>query len=152
MIAFPGRNGPQKHARILARHGYGVLLFDRRGEGESEGDRNMFGWGGDKDILAAIAFLKTRPDVDPARIAGMGLSVGAELMLETAAGRGELAAVVSEGAGTRWPGRGAGGVPRPRQVARPAHRRQDGAVAVFSNTAPPPKLTDPCRASTSRCS
>jgi hypothetical protein len=29
VIAFPGRAGPQKHARMLVRHGYGVLLFDR---------------------------------------------------------------------------------------------------------------------------
>ena len=50
---------------MLARHGYGVLLFDRRGEGRSEGEPNTFGWGGDEDIKAAIRYLKTRPDVDP---------------------------------------------------------------------------------------
>ena len=61
VIAFPGRKGPQKPARILARHGYGVLLFDRRGEGNSEGDPNAFGWGGDKDIHAAIEFLEATP-------------------------------------------------------------------------------------------
>jgi uncharacterized protein len=33
VISFPGRKGTQKPARLLARHGYGVLLFDRRGEG-----------------------------------------------------------------------------------------------------------------------
>ena len=36
VIAFPGRKGPQKQARTLVRHGYGVLLFDRRGEGEAK--------------------------------------------------------------------------------------------------------------------
>ena len=46
VIAFPGRKGSQKPARMLARHGYGVLLFDRRGEGESDGDPNAFGWAG----------------------------------------------------------------------------------------------------------
>ena len=46
VIAFPGRTGPQAHTRMLVRHGYGVLLFDRRGEGASEGDPNMWGWGG----------------------------------------------------------------------------------------------------------
>jgi hypothetical protein len=44
VISFPGRSGPQKQARMLIRHGYGVLLFDRRGEGASEGDPNAFGW------------------------------------------------------------------------------------------------------------
>ena len=53
VIAFPGRNGPQAHTRMLARHGYGVLLFDRRGQGESEGDPHGLGWEGEKDIKAA---------------------------------------------------------------------------------------------------
>ena len=101
MIAFPGRNGPQKQTRMLARHGYGVLLFDRRGEGKSEGDPHAFGWGGEQDIKAAIAYLQHRPDVDPDRIGGIGLSVGGELMLQTAAETDDLAAVVSEGAGAR---------------------------------------------------
>ncbi len=58
VIAFPGRKGPQRQARMLARHGYGVLLFDRRGEGESEGDPNIFGWRGERDLDAAVAFLE----------------------------------------------------------------------------------------------
>ena len=101
VIAFPGRNGPQRPARVLARHGYGVLLFDRRGEGESDGDPNSWGWGGDADVKAAIAYLQRRPDVDPGRIGGIGLSVGGEMMIVTAAETPELAAVVSEGAGAR---------------------------------------------------
>jgi uncharacterized protein len=47
VISFPGRSGTRDQARMLARHGYGVLLFDRRGEGESEGDWNIFGWQGE---------------------------------------------------------------------------------------------------------
>jgi uncharacterized protein len=101
VISFPGRKGPQKPARLLARHGYGVLLFDRRGEGESEGDPNLLGWQGTRDIEAAIGFLKTRPEVDEERIGGLGLSVGGEMMLQEAAESDELNAVVSEGAGIR---------------------------------------------------
>jgi alpha/beta superfamily hydrolase len=101
VIAFPGRNGPQAKTRMLARHGYGVLLFDRRGEGKSEGEPNSWGWGGETDIKAAIAYLQRRPDVDPERIGGIGLSVGGEMMIEAAAETDELAAVVSEGAGAR---------------------------------------------------
>jgi fermentation-respiration switch protein FrsA (DUF1100 family) len=101
VISFPGRKGPQRQARMLARHGYGVLLFDRRGEGRSEGEPNIFGWGGDEDIKAAIRYLKSRDDVDPNRIGGIGLSVGGELMLEAAAETKALKAVVSDGAGAR---------------------------------------------------
>ena len=72
VIAFPGRKGPQSRARFLARHGYGVLLFDRRGEGESDGDPNSYGWDGDRDVKAAIAYLQSRSDVDPTASAASG--------------------------------------------------------------------------------
>jgi uncharacterized protein len=101
VISFPGRKGSQKPARLLARHGYGVLLFDRRGEGESEGDPNTLGWRGTRDLEAAIAYLKSRPDVDPNRIGGVGLSVGGEVMLQAAAETDDFKAIVSEGAGIR---------------------------------------------------
>jgi hypothetical protein len=98
IIAFPGRKGPQDHANLLARHGYGVLLFDRRGEGESEGQPNARGWGGESDVLGAVAFLEAR---GINRIGGLGLSVGGELILDAASRTDKLDAVVSEGAGAR---------------------------------------------------
>jgi hypothetical protein len=101
VISFPGRKGPQKPARLLAQHGYGVLLFDRRGEGESEGDPNLFGWQGTRDIEAAVAFLRVQPEVDDDRIGGLGLSVGGEMMLQEAAENDSMKAIVSEGAGVR---------------------------------------------------
>ena len=101
VISFPGRKGPQKPAKLLADHGYGVLLFDRRGEGESEGDPNLFGWQGTRDIEAAVAFLRARPEVDDQRIGGLGLSVGGEMMLQEAAETDDMKAIVSEGAGVR---------------------------------------------------
>ncbi|HET7855688.1 MAG TPA: alpha/beta fold hydrolase [Gaiellaceae bacterium] len=101
VIAFPGRKGPQAPARMLARHGYGVLLFDRRGEGESDGDPNTFGWSGELDVYAAAAFLRSRPEVDPERIGAVGLSVGGEMLIQAAAESDEVKAIVSEGAGAR---------------------------------------------------
>ena len=112
VIAFPGRSGPQAHTRMLARHGYGVLLFDRRGEGESDGDSNLLRLGRRQGHPRRDRVPQDRPDVDPGRIGGIGLSVGGELMLEAAAETDELAAVVSEGAGTRAFGEH-GGVRRP---------------------------------------
>src|SRR5207237_9616779 len=82
VIAAPGRAGSQRPARLLVSHGYGVLLFDRRGEGESAGDPNAFGWGAPADMKAAVAYLQRRPDVDRGRIGGIGLSVGGETLLQ----------------------------------------------------------------------
>ena len=52
----PGR-GKLPQARMLVRHGYGVLLLDARGYDGSEGDPNLLGWEGAKDIDAAVAWL-----------------------------------------------------------------------------------------------
>ncbi len=47
VIVSPGRSAAvQRHAALFARHRYGVLVFDRRGEGKSEGDPNLYGWSG----------------------------------------------------------------------------------------------------------
>jgi hypothetical protein len=140
VIAFPGRSGPQPHARMLARHGYGVLLLDRRGEGASEGDPNKLGWGGDRDLKAALSFLRGRADVEPGRIGGLGLSVGGELLLETAAESAALAAVVSEGAGIRSV-REAGALSGvAKWLGVPQWAVATAATAVFSNEPPPPDL------------
>src|SRR4051794_12302798 len=140
VIAAPGRAGAQKPARVLIRHGYGVLLFDRRGEGESDGDPNAFGWSADKDIEAAVAYLQTRPDVDRNRIGGIGLSVGGETLLQAAAESPGLKAVVADGAGSRSlredlarPGGGKWGeIPTSFVIT--------AGTMLFSNQSPPPNL------------
>ncbi len=143
VIAFPGRKGPQRPARMLARHGYGVLLFDRRGEGVSEGDPNILGWQGERDIRAAVAFLQSRPDVDPERIGAIGLSVGGEMLIEAAAESDGLAAVVSEGAGIRSL-REALAIPGTRKKIEAAlvHMAMTPGTALFSSNLPPKNLED----------
>ncbi len=146
VISFPGRNGSQRPARMLARHGYGVLLFDRRGEGRSEGEPNSWGWGGDADVKAAIDYLQRRPDVDPERIGGIGLSVGGEMMIETAAETDELAAVVSEGAGGRtfsedMDQEGDGALTK-YTLGAAMSAVKTAAVAISANQAPPANLKD----------
>ena len=139
VISFPGRASSQKRAKILAQQGYGVLLFDRRGEGESEGDPNAFGWQGERDIHAAVAFLQRRPDVEPERIGGIGLSVGGEMMIEAAAESSALKAIVSEGASSRSVR---------DEIANPGGTWQEvigngvatAATAIFSNNLPPATL------------
>ena len=101
IVVFPGRSGTAAHARMLVDGGYGVLVLDRRGEGASEGDFQAYGWGGEPDVRAAVAYLRGRPDVERGRVGGLGLSVGGELMLQTAAHDRGLRAVVADGAGVR---------------------------------------------------
>jgi uncharacterized protein len=92
------RTGAVAHAELLVRHGFGVLVYDSRGRGESEGSPVGFGWGWPKDVAGALAFLRERPDVDPERIGGLGLSSGADVLIEVAAQDKRLKAVVSDGA------------------------------------------------------
>jgi hypothetical protein len=142
VISFPGRKGPQKPARILARHGYGVLLFDRRGEGESDGDPNGLGWRGTRDVEAAIAYLRSRPDVDPGRIGGVGLSVGGEVMLQAAADGDALKAIVSEGAGVRSVREAVQVAGAEKLIFTELFAITTLGTAVFTSDLPPPSLTD----------
>jgi hypothetical protein len=141
VLVFPGRSGTVEEARMLAGRGYGVLLVDRRGQGESDGDPNAFGWGGTEDVAAAIAWLEERRDVEDGRIGGLGLSVGGELLLQAAAEGVGLAAVVSEGAGTRSIRedliRGPAGWP-----SLPTAATLTAATALLSWDAPPPSLEE----------
>jgi uncharacterized protein len=95
------RMGSVQHAELLADHGYGVLLYDARGSGESEGSPNGWGWDWDRDVAGAIRFLQQRPDVDPTRIGALGLSTGADVLIEVATQDNDLKAVVADGSTAR---------------------------------------------------
>lgn len=82
---------------MLARYGYGVLLFDFRGHGRSEGDFVTFGHDEVRDTEAALAFLLEQPDVDPERIGIIGNSMGGATAILAAADNPQLRAVVTEG-------------------------------------------------------
>ena len=76
-------------------------------------------------------------------IGGIGFSVGGELMLQAAAQSDSLAAVVSDGAGTRSLSEDLDDIPSPgKWIGFPFLAAKTVAVALFSNTAPPPKLTE----------
>jgi uncharacterized protein len=84
-------------AAVLATHGYGVLLYDARGHGRSDGTAMDFGWYGDLDIAAALSYLESRPEVDPARLGAVGMSMGGEQVVGAAATDPRIRAVVGEG-------------------------------------------------------
>jgi uncharacterized protein len=141
IVAF-GRKGSQDPARMMVRHGYGVLIFDRRGEGKSDGDPNPYAWnGGEKDLRAAIEFLKGRRDVEPDRIGGIGQSVGGETFLQTAARSDDVQAVASEGATARSGGE-LDSVPGSPLAQVMVNRIVTAGTAVFSNASPPEHLID----------
>jgi len=83
-------------ARILAAQGYGVLLFDFRGHGESADALVTWGDHERRDFGAAVDFVAAQPGVE--RIGAIGFSMGAVTLAQVAALDGRLDAVVVEAA------------------------------------------------------
>ena len=145
VIVFPGRAAPRSTPGCSPPHGYGVLLFDRRGEGASEGEGNMFGWGGERDIFAAHRLprgpARRRPGADrrarPLR----------RRRADAAGGRRGRAARRRGLRGRRHPDHQRRGEGRPRSremwLVLPADRpSRRPSSAMFSNTMPPPRLRE----------
>lgn len=90
------RNSTRKYATMLSNNGFGVLLFDMRGHGESGGNGNAYGWKGTIDVGAAIDFLKRQGDIKS--IGGLGISMGGEVLLSSASTYPDIQAIISDGA------------------------------------------------------
>ena len=135
MIVYPGAKRTDE-ARMLARHGYGVLLLVPRGQGTSEGD--IVRWAGDTDLLAGAEYLRARPEVDDERIGAIGFSIGGEQLLEAAARSDTIKAVVSEGAGGRVGETDASGVSAP--LVDLSMHVMTAATTVFQNHGPHPRI------------
>lgn len=90
--------GQLEQAAALAQRGFGVLLFDLRGHGASDGAQISFTGA---DVLAALNYLRSRPEVDPDRIGAIGLSLGAIDIVQAAAAERDrgLKAIVLDGLG-----------------------------------------------------
>ncbi len=78
---------PTTYATRLADKGYAALVFDFRGWGGSEGAIKYLEDPARKtaDIQAAVSYLATRPEVDAANIAGLGICASAGYMSDAAA-------------------------------------------------------------------
>ncbi|MGC6398989.1 alpha/beta hydrolase [Sphingomonas sp. FW199] len=83
------------YARALARRGYAALAFDFRGFGESGGAIRQREIPADKiaDIVAAAAFLKAQPEVDGARVGGLGICASAGYMVAAATESNDLKSI-----------------------------------------------------------
>jgi len=76
----------------LTSAGYASLAIDLRGDGETGGEEN---WElAREDVRAAYQWLAARPEVDSARIAVLGASIGANLSLWLGAQESGLGAVL----------------------------------------------------------
>lgn len=81
---------------VFLPRGYAVLYFNKRGIGESTGN---WRWGSierrAEDTLAAVAYLRSLPDIDPGNIGLVGHSQGGWVVLHAAGLDPSLAFVVS---------------------------------------------------------
>lgn len=87
----------------MPNHGYNVLLFDYRGFGRSQGEPSIEGL--HIDFNAALAYLRSRSDIDSNRLVIFGQSMGAATTITSVAAlenREGIRAVVVEGAFTSY--------------------------------------------------
>ena len=98
----------ESHAGIssfLTSYGFGVLVFDYRGYGASDGGR------GDlrrerlvEDTIAAVRYVRSREDVDASRVGLMGQSLGVSFAATAAARLGDVPAVALVSGFASWKG------------------------------------------------
>ena len=87
-----------QHAAFLREAGYGVLALTLRGHGGSGGRGNAFGWQCGQDVAAAVDYLQAQ---GVEQIGALGLSMGSEVLLGSAADEPAIKAVVADGASQR---------------------------------------------------
>jgi alpha-beta hydrolase superfamily lysophospholipase len=93
-------------ARVLNAAGYVALAFDYRGFGDSQGSRwRLMPADQVADARAALTFLSEQSQVEPDRLALVGVSLGGSIAIAAAAADPRVrvvAAIASPGNGERW--------------------------------------------------
>ena len=83
-------------SHALHYEGYHVLMFDQRNHGESAMHPPVtFGLSEANDLLGALAYLQSRPEVDKARIGVIGFSMGANAVLHSLPQTDQIAAAIA---------------------------------------------------------
>jgi pimeloyl-ACP methyl ester carboxylesterase len=87
----------------LVAAGYDVLAYEPRNQGDSDRDRayEPLQWVTDKDVAdmrAALAYLRSRPDADPAGVGVFGVSKGGSTAFLAAAAEPGIRCLVTDGA------------------------------------------------------
>jgi fermentation-respiration switch protein FrsA (DUF1100 family) len=94
------RTGTIWYAKQLVPAGYGVLMYDERASGESEGTYRSYGWEDPRDVGGAIRFIEARQAEGQKRIGIAGCSIGGQIALQGAAYYPTIGAVWADGSGT----------------------------------------------------
>ena len=91
-----GDNRPEWVHALLARKGYGVLAWDARAHGESDGEVSTMGYLEVLDVKAALDFALNQPEV--IRVGAWGGSMGGATLIRAAAAFPEIEAVFIDSA------------------------------------------------------
>jgi pimeloyl-ACP methyl ester carboxylesterase len=84
--------------RFLTQAGYGLVMLDLRGHGESGGKYRDWGWKDTQDIAAIVEYIRQHPDVE--HIGILGHSYGGQIAMRSAAEISAIEAVIADGPGT----------------------------------------------------
>lgn len=85
---------PEDIYTLFASHSYGVLAWDFRAHGDSEGDFTTLGYYEVMDVKAALDYALAQPGVK--HVGGWGGSMGAVTMIRSAAKYPEIEAIVTD--------------------------------------------------------
>jgi dipeptidyl aminopeptidase/acylaminoacyl peptidase len=122
IVATHGSGGDRRdllpEARLLAAAGYGVLLYDSPGHGQSDGTPR---WGAPERaaVRAAVDYLLRQPDVGAERVGAYGFSLGGYVLAGAAADDPRIRAVAL------------GGTPTDAIEQTRSEYRHAGPIAVF---------------------
>lgn len=90
---YGGARQAEKHA-FFAQSGFGTVTWDFRAHGESEGEVCTMGYQEAMDVEAALDFALGQPDLNT--VGALGESMGAAAVIQAAACRPEISAVVAD--------------------------------------------------------
>jgi len=101
VLLLHGYGGTRKHmifhAKALVEGGFGILMYDERASGQSEGDYRSYGWMDPPDVDSALNYLNSRSEVDPKNIGIGGCSIGGQISLQAASRNSQIQAVWADG-------------------------------------------------------
>ncbi len=86
------------YAQMLYEGGFASLMFDMHGSGLRRGEPVSLGYRERWDVIDAVRYLLTRPDVHPDRIGALGVSMGGATALLAAAEEPRIRAIVTDSA------------------------------------------------------